>query len=191
MFGPQQGEEPGQLHHGPPGRPNGQIGVPFGRNSRHRDPVTRPPGRQGKSSATDADTINPGLGTAIFHGDRSLQIGVASRRFLPSGPRRYGGHRTTAESPRKGLALRPWNRIPPGRLPALRADKVRRNPAQPDSKTKDARASLPPMIILGEQPAGTLDLERALPTMRRSIQPAGHSNEGGETRRPDSGRSAT
>ena len=38
-------------------------------------------------------------------------------------------------------------------------------------QTKGARAPLPPMIILGEQPAGTLDLERALP-IDEAVHPA-------------------
>ena len=40
------------------------------------------------------------------------------------------------------------------------------------------------MIILGEQPAGTLDLERALP-IDEAVHPACWTfHEGGETRRP-------
>jgi hypothetical protein len=170
-----RGSESQRVPTGSRGRPNGQIGVLFGRNSRHRDPVTRPSGRQGMSSATDADTIFPGPGTAMFHGDRSLQIGVASRRLLPSGLRRYGGHRTATESPRKGLALRSSNRAPPGRLPAQRVGKNQIRPRPRRGLPRDAEHPCRRGFALARTPQARWTSRGLWPTMRRSIQPAGHS----------------
>lgn len=107
----------------PRGRPNTQIAPPFGRISRHRDPVTLHQEAR-VASALDGGRDLSCSGTASDPGDRSFQIGVPFGRPLPSGFRRYGGHRDQAESPRKGLALRPRTKFPSGLLLASRRAQV-------------------------------------------------------------------
>lgn len=161
MFDPQQGEEPGQLHHRPLGRPNGQIGVPFGRNSRHRDPVTRPPGAARE---------------VVCHRRRHDQS-WPRHRHLPWRPEPTNRGRLSAIPTQWTSPI--WRPPDNGRVApqGVGAQAVEPNPPRAPSgasggqsssepgtaglQTKGARASLPPMIILGEQPAGTLDLERA------------------------------
>lgn len=156
---------------GPPDRPNGQIGVLFGRNSRHRDPVTRPswaarevvchrrrhdhswsrhrhlpwrpePTNRGRFSATPTQWTSP-----IWRPPDTGRVapqGVGAQAVEPSSSRTPSGvlGRT------KFVGARP-RRVP----------------------NQGRTASLPPMIILGEQPAGTLDLERALP-IDEAVHPA-------------------
>jgi hypothetical protein len=136
-------------------------------------------------SAPDADLISPGFGTSrALHGTWRPEL--PNRGRFSATPTQWpiadmAATGQPAESPRKGSAHagRELSWTPPGG----RAIKAQIGSRPGRGLPRDATASLPSRKPLDDQPAGTLDLERAV-AHDEAVHPAcwTPSHDGGETR---------